>query len=299
MATPSFTIIDFMKKFPNDDVCLETIFQSRYGKAGACPKCGVLGGKFYRVSTRRCYRCGDCDGHIYPIAGTVMEGSNTEITKWLYGIYLFSVSKNGVSAKELGRSLGISYPTAHTMGHKIRSLMDDKKEFNLSGKVEVDESLIGGKSKGGKRGWGAMDNKVCLFSMVERGGRVKTYPVENRKGETLIPLIKENVEKGTMINSDEYKGYNSLESEGFGHDSVVHSKYQWTKGETHTQSVEGMWGNRKKNILSVYTKVQPHYMQSYMNEYDFRYNRREKLKKKESDEQTIFEELVERLCQIN
>ena len=105
---------------------------------------------------------------MYPLAGTVFEGSTTKLTTWFYAMYLFSTSKNGVSAKELGRALGVTYKTAWRIGHKIRELMKGDADTVMSGVVEIDETLIGGRMRGGKRAWGA-ENKTCLFGVIERG----------------------------------------------------------------------------------------------------------------------------------
>lgn len=206
------------------------------------------------------------------MAGTIMEGSTTDLWKWFYAIYQFSISKNGVSAKELERALGVTYPTALRIGHKIRKLMGMDKA-KLKGTVEVDESLIGGAVRGGKRGWGA-ENKTCMFGMVERGGKIKVLIVPNRERETVFAEINQNIEKGTTVYTDEFKAYRTLAGEGYIHDSVVHSKYQWTKGDCSTNSIEGYWSNLKKSIRGTHTKVSPKYLQLYLNEFSFRHNKR-------------------------
>jgi transposase-like protein len=160
---------------------------------------------------------------------------------------------------------------------------DDGQQF--SGTVEIDEALIGGRVKGGKRGWGA-ENKTCLFGMKQRGGNIKVIAVKNRERDTLFPIIRLNVAKGTMINTDEFKTYHTLSDEGYGHKSVVHSKYQWAQGETHTNSIEGYWANLKKSILGTHTYVSPKHIQKYLAEFDFRHNHRDG---------AIFEELLKKI----
>lgn len=209
------------------------------------------------------------------MAGTIFEGSTTPLQSWYFVIYLFSVSKNGVSAKEIERQLGVTYKCAWRIGHKVRELMTSKESFKLEGTIEVDETLFGGRFRGGKRGWGA-ENKTCLLGMIERGGRVKTTPVPNRERDTLMPIIEANVEKGTMINTDEYKGYRTLKEKGYNHNRVIHSKYQWKAEDAHTNSIEGYWSNLKKSILGTHTYVSPKHLTSYLNEFDFRHNKRGK-----------------------
>jgi transposase len=143
----------------------------------------------------------------------------------------------------------------------------------LKGIVQIDETLFGGKAKGGKRGWGAA-KKTCLFGMIERDGRVKVTVVPNRKNQTLIPIITQNINVGTMIHTDEYKGYGNLPAHGYGHQSVVHSKFQWKHGDCHTNNIEGYWSNLKKSIFGTHTYVSPKHLQNYLNEFDFRHNNR-------------------------
>ena len=271
-----FTITNFMKRYPNDDVCLDEIFKLKYGSAEGCTSCAVVGAKFYRVKKRKCYECGECGHQVYPLAGTVMHGSKTNLTLWFFAVYLFASSKNGVSAKELERQLGVTYKTAWKMGHLIRVLMGEN-QMSLKGIVQIDETLFGGKAKGGKRGWGAA-KKTCLFGMIERDGRVKVTAVPNRKNPTLIPIIMQNINVGTMIHTDEYKGYGKLTALGYQHQSVIHSKFQWKRGDCHTNNIEGYWSNLKKSIFGTHTYVSPKHLQNYLNEFDFRHNyRKEKI----------------------
>ncbi len=270
-----FTILDFLKRYPDDNACLDEIFKLRYGSVGGCMKCGVAGAKYYRVKKRMCYDCGECGHQVYPLAGTVMHGTKTKLTLWFFAVYLFSTSKNGVSAKELQRQLGVAYKTAWKMGHLIRILMGDNR-MPLSGIVQIDETLFGGKAKG-KRGWAA-EKKTCLFGMIERGGRVKVLAVPNRQQQILLPIIGNNIIVGSTVHTDEYKGYGCLSDLGYNHQRVVHSKYQWKDWKTgcHTNNIEGYWSNLKKSVFGTHTYVSPKYLQNYLNEFGFRHNNRNK-----------------------
>lgn len=272
MKTPQFTIKNLRDQYPTDDACLDKIFNLRFGKMEACPKCGCSPARYARVKKRKCYECKDCLNQIYPMAGTVFEGSTTPLTSWFHVIFLFASSKNGVSGKEIERQIGVTYKCAWRMGHKVRELMDEG-DIMLQGIVEIDESLIGGKVKGGKRGWGA-ENKTCLFGMIEKGGKVKVTTVGGRTREILLPIIGNSVVEGTMIHTDEFKVYRSLESMGFEHETVNHSSYEWKKGDCHTNSIEGFWSNLKKSLLGTHTQVSAKHLQNYLNEFNFRHNNR-------------------------
>lgn len=271
-----FTITDFFKHYTDDDICLQEIFIMRYGDIDHCSACKTNHPKFYRVKKRKCFECGTCGHQVYPLAGTVMHGSTTTLVHWFYAIYLFSASKNGISAKELQRHLGVTYKCAWRIGHKIRELMGSVTRRELTGTVEVDESLFGGKAKkGSKRGWGA-ENKTCLLGMIERGGEVRITPIDNRERKTIFPLIQKNVEDGTTINTDEFRVYNTLPELGYEHNRVNHSKYQWIDGDASTNSMEGYWSNLKKCIFGTHTYVSPKHLPSYLGEFEFRHNNRNK-----------------------
>ncbi len=270
-AELKFTIDTLREKYPDNDACLKKLFDLRYGGMKACPRCGVVEPKYFRVKSRKCFQCDDCLNRIFPMAGTPLANSKIPLTKWFHVIFMFASSKNGVSAKEIERQTGLCYDSAWNLGHRVRELMASS-DFKLKDIVEVDESLYGGKAHG-KRGWGA-ENKTCLFGMIERNGRVKIQIVPDRTADTLIPIINENVESGITIYSDQYKGYNELRQLGFVHDSVNHSRYQWRKGNCYTNSIEGFWSNLKKSLKGTHTIVSPKHLQNYLNEFCFRHNNR-------------------------
>ena len=190
-----FTVQQFHKKYPNDDVCLQEIFNHRYGSIESCPNCSKPA-KFYRVKNRKCYKCAFCGHELHPLADTIFHKSSTSLKNWFFAIYLFSNSKNGVSAKELERHLGVTYKTAWRMAKQIRLLFDNQDQDGtpLDGIVEADETYIGGKRRG-KRGRGA-EGKTPIIGMAERNGEVMAKVVCDTKSSTITPFICENVEKG-------------------------------------------------------------------------------------------------------
>jgi transposase-like protein len=268
-----FTVFDFLRRYPDDDTCLLEIFRLRYGDLATCPGCNKAQPKFHRLRSRKCFECGSCNYKIYPLSGTPLEKSNTKLTVWFFAMYLFATSRNGVSAKELQRQLGVTYKTAWRIGKQIRELMVAQEATNLQGVVEVDEALLGGVARGGKRGWGAA-NKTCLLGMIERGGQVLVIPVEKRNAATILPLVQEHVETGSVVNTDEFQIYKGLPAMGYQHKSVIHSKYQWAQGEAHTNSMEGYWSNLKKSVRGTYTFVSPKHLPKYLAEFSFRHNHR-------------------------
>lgn len=195
---PKQTIRDFFNQFPDDDVCLKHLFDVRYGSNQECPKCGTVG-KWHRLKGHKAFSCQGCGHHIHPMAGTIYEGSTTSLQMWFYAMFLFTKSRNVVSAKELELQLGVTYKTAWRIGHKIREHMarvDGDAPLGGSGTVvEVDETYIGGYRKRGRGGKG----KAILQGMVERGGEIITHVVPDTKRETLMQPIKDHVRAGTEI----------------------------------------------------------------------------------------------------
>src|SRR4030042_3917303 len=122
-----FTINEFNKKYPTDDVCLAELFKARYGYIKVCPKCKKET-KFNRIKARKCYCCQYCGFQLHPVANTIFHKSETPLKNWFYAIYLFSTSKNGVSAMELQRQIGCTYKTAWRMAYQIRLLFEQNKD---------------------------------------------------------------------------------------------------------------------------------------------------------------------------
>lgn len=193
------TIQDFNKEFPDDDFCLEHIFNLRYGKDYVCPKCGKTG--FYRNRARKCYSCAWCGCDLSPLAGTIFHKSPTSLRTWFYAIFLMSTSRNGVSAKEIQRQTGVTYKTAWRMQRQIRLLMNPGND-PLKGTVEIDDTYVGGK-RPGKRGRGA-SGKTPILGMVERKGAVKASVVDDLKKRTVKPIISKGIEKDSEIFTDEF-----------------------------------------------------------------------------------------------
>lgn len=265
-----FTITDFRKLYPNDSACLDKIFQLRYGNLEFCPECKNKA-NFRRVSTRRSYQCKYCYHQLYPTAGTVFEKTTTPLSYWFYAIYLMTATRNGVSAKEIERQLGVTYKTAFRMAHKIRELLNNKKSRQLSGFVEIDETYIGGVAKGWKEKY---KNKSSVFGLVERGGEIKAFHIPVVVKKVLYPIIQEHVEKKSNISSDEYPLYNELKDMGYNHGVVKHKEKIYRKGSVSTNTIEGFFSQLKRTISGTHIHVSEDYLQNYVNECVFRYNNR-------------------------
>ncbi len=277
------TIREFFKKYPDDQTCLDHVMEVRYGKKHVCQNCGK-DSKFHKLKNRKAYSCQSCGYHIYPCSGTLFEGSRTPLQLWFYAIYLFSTSRHGVPAKELERQLGVTYKAAWRIAHQIRehmSLVDG--DVPLFGEIEIDETYIGGK-KAGKRGRGA-EGKTILFGMMQRNGDIMTKVVSNVKRNTLQPIIKENVEQGSTIHTDELRTYSTLGHQGFKHQTVNHGAGEYVNGNCHVNGLEGYWSNFKKSVKGTHIHVSKKHLSKYSGEFEYRYNSR-------SNPSRMFPELI-------
>ena len=262
-----YTLKDFKTEYPDDNACLISVLENRYGDT--CPRCGVVGVKFHPITGRKGFVCSECDKHIYPLADTIFRKSETSLWNWFYAIFQFSVSKNGVSAKELERTLGVTYKTAWRMCKQIRLLME-QDDTTLTGEIEIDETYIGGVRKAAHK----FDNKSIVFGMVERNGSAKATHVKSSGARVLLKEIDKGIEQASSIFSDEWQAYKTLPRRGYTHTTVNHSKLEYVRGSAYTNTIEGFWSQLKRSIDGTYHAVSPKYLQSYVDEFVYRYNLR-------------------------
>jgi transposase len=267
-----YTVNDFRKEFPDDTACLLWLRDYRWPGGIYCKVCGKIT-KHHLMSTRRSFCCQECGNHVHPTAGTIFHKSTTALTTWFYTIYLMASTRGGISAKQIQRETGVTYKTAWRMFKLIRSRLDENGGDPFKGNVEADESYFGGRKRGGKRGRGS-ENKTPVLGVVERKGRVKAIAVPNVQGRTILPIVAETVERGATVHTDEFSVYDRLESMGYAHKRIIHAEKIYVIGDSHTQTIDGFWGNVKNGIRGVYHHVSDKYLQHYLNEYSFRYNHR-------------------------
>jgi len=266
-----FTVKDFNTKFPNDDACLEWLRNNRWPEGIYCEKCQRVT-KHHKVTGRPVYACDFCGHQVSPMAGTIMEKSATSLKLWFYAMYLMASTRCGISAKQLERELGVTYKTAWRIFKQIRSMLNDNIVLEGSS-VEADETYVGGVRRG-KRGRGA-EGKTVVFGMAERKGKVIAKVVPDVKANTLLPIIKEKVLESSIVYTDELPSYDRLPKLGYQHRRIHHASKVYVMGDIHTNTVDGFWSLIKRGISGVNHAVSAKYLQNYLNEYAFRYNRRE------------------------
>ncbi|MCA2999344.1 MAG: IS1595 family transposase [Rhodocyclaceae bacterium] len=269
-----YTFRNFQAEYPTDDACLLAIFKRKYGETKHCPSCGVES-SMTRIEGRRAYACKEgC--HVYPCAGTVFEKSRTKLTLWFHAMYLMTATRNGVSAKELQRQLGVTYKCAFRMGHQLRELMTATAEAQaaeqLTGHVEVDETYVGGYQKRDKKNH--KSNKTIVVGFVQRGGNYRAEVIPANTKARLVPRVIKHVAQGATVNTDSLRSYRTLTKHGYNHVSVNHEVKQWAVGVHNTNSIEGFWSHLKRGLSSTHCAVSPKHLQAYVNEFAFRFNNR-------------------------
>lgn len=269
----SITEQEFHQLFPDNNACLDYLFQNNYPHP-KCEKCGKVG-KFYKHPKRACYSC-SCGGtHIFPKKGTIFERSRTDLVKWFHAVFEMSKSKNGMAAHELQRKIGVTLEAAWRMLHQIRRAMDTDELGLLSGEVEADETFIGGKRRGEGRGRGTKGKQI-VFGAVERKGKVKASVVNDMSKQEILPHIADNIAKGTRLITDEFRTYKQiarlLDME---HATVNHGAREYAKPDgTNTNTIEGFWSQLKRSVDGTHHVISPKYLSLYVAEYQWRYNHR-------------------------
>lgn len=275
-----YSLMEFEREFPDDAACLDWLFRYRYPDGVVCPTEGRVT-KHHREKARPSYSCQFCGHRVHPMVGTIFEDSATSLRLWFYAMYLMASTRCGISAKQIERELGVTYKTAWRMTYRIRSLLGQDEDEPLSGTVEVDETFIGGKPRAGQVrtrqqvGRWASDRKTPFVGAAQRGGRVHAQVIPSRSAAAIMPILRTKVLPASTVYSDEWKSYRALGREGYEHRRVNHSQGIYVDGVVHTNTIEGFWALLKGGLSGVYHSVSTEHLQSYLDEYVFRYNNRE------------------------
>jgi transposase-like protein len=267
--------------FADAENCLAYLVARRpeWKNGVTCPTCGSDRVSFlanqlrWQCSTRHPKR------QFSVKVGTIFEDSPLGLNKWLPAMWLILNCKNGVSSCEIARALGVTQKTAWFMLHRIRLAQQGKHGGKLSGEVEIDETFVGGKARNmhkAKReraitGTGGKD-KTVVMGMMERGGEVRAMVVDTRRKKELQKKVREHVEAGAAIFSDELKSYNGLETD-YQH-AVINHAVEYVNENVHTNGMENFWSLLKRGLHGTYISVEPFHLFRYIDEQAWRFNNR-------------------------
>lgn len=282
------TFDEFVRQFSTEEQCRDYLCQLRWPEGFVCPKCNSANCDDVRG---KLYRCKDCNHQTSVIAGTIFQDTRTPLKSWFTAIWWLTTQKYGASAEGLQQVLGLgSYETAWTWLHKIRTAMVRADRTKLTGTVEVDEAYIGGEEHGGSIGRGT-GNKVLVALAVElhetgktsktglkKPGRVRISVIPDASKDSLLPFIKNNIEPGSEIITDGWASYACLPNEGYRHSIQI--KRAKKDDELILPHVHLIISLLKRWLLGTHQgAVSDKHMQAYLEEYTFRFNRRNAAKR--------------------
>jgi transposase-like protein len=288
------TLMEFTDYFYDEETCVKHFTESRFRNGEYCPHCHH--DKIYLCANGKRYHCAKCKQDFTIRTKTVFGDSKLPLRKWYMAVYLLSTSGKGISSVQLAKQIGVTQKTGWFIDHRIRKAMKQNKG-QLFGKIEADETFIGGLSKNmhakqrkaAIRGTGGT-NKTPVFGMKSRAGEVRAQVVPSVGKEDLHKEIKNNVAPGATLYTDKWVGYRGLKAE-FNHSTVDHMVKQYVNGDCHTNGIESFWALFKRGYHGIYHQMSKKHLQRYVNEFTFRLNRRTE------SMQTIFSELVTKISE--
>lgn len=279
------TIVDFAAQFHSDEICLQYLIESRWPDGFVCPHCNQEGGWWLERYAR--FECKKCHKQVSPLAGTLLHRSHLPVHLWFWAAYLVTTHTPGMSAVQLQRQLGVSkIDTAWFLLHRLRQGMINAERTPLSGLIEADETHIGGPAKGKKgRGVREAQNKTLIGGAVEvlsyfdkngkvqkKAGRLRLQILKSASEDEIGKFVRENIALGSTIKSDGWSGYSLNALAGYQHQREV----QGTRQMAHelAPQIHQVFSNLKSWIIGIHHGVDPKYLQAYLDEFVFRFNRR-------------------------
>jgi transposase-like protein len=287
-------MLDLTDPIYSDETAARTHLEEiRWADGVYCPNCGgfegikKLGGK---AAEKGLWHCTPCRKKFTVTVGTVFERSHIPLTKWLAAFHLMCASKKGVSAHQGHRMLGITYKTAWFMWHRIREAMKrggvSMPPMGGKGKVvEADETYFHDKpeakrravSTGSGKKMTGPSNKRTIISLVERGGQVRSFHVEDAYVGNVAKIVRDNIAKESRLHTDESTLYKTVGREFASHERVNHGQKEYARGDVTTNTIEGVFSVFKRSMKGVYQHCDERHLHRYLAEFDFRYNNRSSL----------------------
>lgn len=275
MPRPAFpkSLLEFQAKFPSEEACRKYLADSRWPDGYRCPRCRkdialILPG-------RNLWRCRACGYDASVTAGTVLHGTHTSLRLWFWAAFLVATHTPGLSALQLHRQLGLRYETAWTMLQKLRRAMVRPERERLRGKIEVDETYIGGPETGLRGGRELLEKALVVGAVEVRGkasGRVRLHVVPDASGPSLTGFVRDNIEPGATVITDAWTGYAPLSGMGYRH--KPRAQREFVQVDKILPRIHRVFGNLKTWLRGTHHGVSRKHLQVYLDEFTFRFNRR-------------------------
>jgi transposase-like protein len=290
---PDLTLGQIMTRFGTDDAARAYLEAVRWPEGPNCPHCGNAdAARIYDIAANPAKRvraglreCKECGKQFTVTVGTIFEDSKIPLRKWLVAWYMLCSSKKGISALQMQRMLELgSYRSAWFMMHRIRFALRDSafpdKLGGGGGAVEADETYLGGPETNKplskrKRGQIGGVGKQVVFTLVERGGRARSFHFANVTGNTLAPILRRQVERDSALMTDEAGQYRAIGKEFASHEVVNHGKDEYVRGNAHSNMVEGYFSLFKRGVNGTFHRIASQYLNQYLTEFEFRYSHRD------------------------
>lgn len=276
---PGLSMPEFLKDYGAEAQCEQALERVRWPEGFCCPRCEGAGHSVLRDGTRKVFQCARCRHQTSPIAGTVFQGTKLPLTTWFLAIYLISQAKTGLSALALRRQVGVSYPTAWLIHHKLMQVMADREDrYVLDGKVQVDDGYLGGERTGGKVGRGS-ENKVPLVAAVslteeDHPLRVCLTPVAGFTSEAISAWAKDHIAPGSVVLSDGLACFGAVTEAGCRHQPTVMAGRK-PKAVPEFKWINTVLGNLKTRLSGCYHAFDfQKYARHYLAAFCYRFNRR-------------------------
>jgi transposase-like protein len=272
--------------FINEDSARRFIESKVWPNGPVCPHCGCTtvyeltpkGGTKTHVR-KGVYKCKECRKQFTVRIGTIFEDSHIPFSKWLMTLHLMTSSKKGISSLQISRELGITVKSAWFMTHRIREAMRQTGPFNpFGGTVEVDETYVGGRHRGGNLRGRSREKKTPVMVLVERDGNARSFPIENVKAKTLKDEIDVNVAKAAIVVTDEHPGYRNVRDDGT-HRTIKHSSGEYLRLDAdglkvHTNTAESFFALLKRGHYGIFHQLSRKHLHRYCDEFTFRWDHR-------------------------
>jgi len=277
------TLQQAIRYYSDEQICIDTVARLRWPNGPECPACEHK--EHYYLAKQKRWKCKECYKQFTVKLGTIFEDSPIKLDKWLTALWMLVNCKNGVSSYEVAKAVGITQKSAWFVLHRLRFALQTGSITKLGGDgapVQVDETFIGGKARfmhkakrqrlsrdGGMQGG---HGKTVVVGLLERGGKVKTTVIPHRRDNMPEKIVREMVQPGAEVHTDEFSGYYNLK-DGYVHKVVNHLE-GYVKENVHTNGIENFWSLLKRGLGGTYIAVEPFHLFRYVDEQAFRYNHR-------------------------
>ena len=273
------TLIDVHEMFSTDAKCRELLKRLRWPVRPECPRC--KGPAVTLETAKDLLYCKECDYQFTVTSNTIFHDSHLPLIKWFCAVYLLCESRKGMSANQVKRMLGVSYKTAWYLCHRIRKAMQIVNAEMLDGKVEMDETFIGGRKRGThKAGTSQRADKEIVIGIRQRGGELRLFHAEDVAAGTLSRYIRLNVSKDVEVfMTDDFGAYkravaiNDMKPK---HRRINHSRRVYVDGDVHTNTIESAFSLLKRGIVGTWHHISAKHLAAYLDEMSFRFNRRKR-----------------------